>query len=189
MDEATLRFYRGHAEAYAAREISLAWARLESIPLAASTWCCHPRTRMRRRRRHRGNAGAGRRPISDGRARGKEGVASRRLGRPVGTLLFHDIDAVGDLCSVWANACLLHVPRLAMVLSLIWRAPRTLLATFKTTAESASSAETTITRRRVGCARPTPGAGNWNSLEIETGEVIGFDNQSAPMLTSRRKSP
>ena len=38
-------------------------------------------------------------------------VASRRLGRPVGTLLFHDLDEVEAYDGVWANACLLHVPR------------------------------------------------------------------------------
>ena len=39
-------------------------------------------------------------------------VASRRLGRPVGTLLFHDLDAVEAYDGVWANACLLHVPEI-----------------------------------------------------------------------------
>jgi len=50
--------------------------------------------------------------------------ASRRLGRPVGTLLFHELDAVEAYDGVWANACLLHVPRpeLAQVLARIWRA-------------------------------------------------------------------
>ena len=37
--------------------------------------------------------------------------ASRRLGRAVGTLLFHDLDEVEVYDGVWANACLLHVPR------------------------------------------------------------------------------
>jgi hypothetical protein len=33
------------------------------------------------------------------------------------------------------------------------------------------------------------GAGNWRSLEIETGEVIGFDDKWAPMLfVTARKS-
>ena len=51
-------------------------------------------------------------------------IASRRLGRPVGTLLFHDLDAVEAYDGVWANACLLHVPRdqLAGILALIHRA-------------------------------------------------------------------
>ena len=52
--------------------------------------------------------------------------ASRRLRRPVKTLLFHDLDKTEAYDGVWANACLLHLPRpeLAQVLALIWRALR-----------------------------------------------------------------
>ena len=51
-------------------------------------------------------------------------VASRRLGRAVATLLFHDLDKLEAYDGVWANACLLHVPRdeLAPILARIWRA-------------------------------------------------------------------
>jgi cyclopropane fatty-acyl-phospholipid synthase-like methyltransferase len=38
-------------------------------------------------------------------------AAERRLGRPVGVLLFGDIDVRERFDGVWANACLLHVPR------------------------------------------------------------------------------
>ena len=63
-------------------------------------------------------------------------VASRRLDRPVGTLLFHELDEVEAYDGVWANACLLHVPRdeLAPILKLIWRALKpggTFYASFK----------------------------------------------------------
>ncbi|WHA41940.1 class I SAM-dependent methyltransferase [Agrobacterium larrymoorei] len=37
--------------------------------------------------------------------------ASARLGIPVKTLLFEDIDEQNTYDGVWANACLLHVPR------------------------------------------------------------------------------
>ncbi len=40
--------------------------------------------------------------------------ASARLGRPVTVLLFEDIDAQDAFDGVWANACLLHVPRAAL---------------------------------------------------------------------------
>ncbi len=40
--------------------------------------------------------------------------ASLRLGRPVAVLLFEDIDAQDAFDGVWANACLLHVPRAAL---------------------------------------------------------------------------
>ena len=115
--------------------------------------------------------------------------ASRRLGRPVGTLLFHDLDAVEAYDGVWANACLLHVPRaeLAQVLALIWRALKPggiFYASFKT---GDAEGRDTLNRYynypsadwlRDNYAR----AGQWNSLEIETGDVRGFDDEWAPML-------
>jgi SAM-dependent methyltransferase len=90
---------------------------------------------------------------------------------------------------VWANACLLHVPRneLSHVLSLIWRALKpggAFYASFKT---GGAEGRDTLDRYY---NYPTPewlretytAAGDWRSLEIETGEVIGFDNKWAPML-------
>ena len=41
-------------------------------------------------------------------------AAEARLGIPVRTLLFEDIDEVGRYHGIWANACLLHVPRPAL---------------------------------------------------------------------------
>ncbi|MGF0521827.1 class I SAM-dependent methyltransferase [Agrobacterium pusense] len=41
-------------------------------------------------------------------------AAEARLGIPVRTLLFENIDEVGRYHGVWANACLLHVPRPAL---------------------------------------------------------------------------
>lgn len=38
-------------------------------------------------------------------------LAGRRLGVPVATLLFDDLDEVSTYDGIWANACLLHVPR------------------------------------------------------------------------------
>jgi len=40
--------------------------------------------------------------------------AAQRIGRPVTVLLFEDIDAQGAFDGVFANACLLHVPRSAL---------------------------------------------------------------------------
>ncbi|WP_105381245.1 class I SAM-dependent methyltransferase [Neorhizobium alkalisoli] len=37
--------------------------------------------------------------------------AAKRLGVPVSVLRFEDIDAVEAFDGIWANACLLHVPR------------------------------------------------------------------------------
>lgn len=38
-------------------------------------------------------------------------AAAKRLGQPVKVLLFEDIDERESFVGVWANACLLHVPR------------------------------------------------------------------------------
>lgn len=41
-------------------------------------------------------------------------AAETRLGIPVRTLLFEDLDEVERYHGIWANACLLHVPRAAL---------------------------------------------------------------------------
>jgi SAM-dependent methyltransferase len=38
-------------------------------------------------------------------------AAEKRLGIPVATLLFGDLDAQAAYDGIWANACLLHIPR------------------------------------------------------------------------------
>jgi SAM-dependent methyltransferase len=189
VDEATLQFYRGHAEAYAGREITSRKARLAAflalLPNGArilELGC--------------GAGGDTAEMLAQGfDVRATDGspemadVASKRLGRPVETLLFHDLDEVEGYDAVWANACLLHVPRdeLADVLASIWRALKGgghFFATYKT-----GDAEGRDTLNRY-YNYPSPEwlrsnytcAGNWSSLEIETGEVIGFDNQWAKML-------
>ena len=59
VDEETLQFYRGNAEAYAGREITSRQARLTAFLALLPPARSHSRTRLRRRRRHRGDAGAG----------------------------------------------------------------------------------------------------------------------------------
>jgi SAM-dependent methyltransferase len=188
-DEATLRFYGNNAPAYAGREITSRQIRLGRFlallsPAAAilelGCGAGVDTTEMLAR-------GFDVSP-TDGSPEMAE-VASRRLGRPVGTLLFHDLDAVEAYDGVWANACLLHVPRpeLAHVLSLIWRALKpggVFYASFK-----AGEAERRDTLNRY-YNYPSPDwlreqyarAGHWSSLEIEAGDVMGFDNEWAPML-------
>ena len=189
MDEATLQFYRGNADAYAQREITSRKARLTAF-LALLP----PGARILEL-----GCGAGGdtaemlaqgfdvRP-TDGSPELAE-VASRRLGRPVETLLFHDLDAVEAYDAVWANACLLHVPReeLADILRLIWRALKPEGYFFASYKEGDDEGRDTLNRYY---NYPSPdwlrtnytSAGNWSSLEIETGEVIGFDKQWARML-------
>ena len=188
MDEDTLQFYRNNAKAYAEREIA-AHTRLTrflallppggailelgcgagaaSAEMLARGFDIHP---------------------TDGSPEMAD-EASRRLGRPVETLLFHDLDKVEAYDGVWANACLLHVPRdeLAQVLTLIWRALKPggyFYASFKAGEEGGRD---TLNRYynypspewlRATYAR----AGSWTSLSIETGDVRGFDDKWSEML-------
>ena len=189
MDDQTLQFYRGNAEAYAGREITSRQARLTAflalLPSDASILelgCgAGGDTAEMLARGFDVRATDGSPEMAD--------VASRRLGRTVETLLFHELDEVEAYDGVWANACLLHVPRdeLAGVLGSIWRALKAdgvFFASYKT-----GDAEGRDTLNRY-YNYPSPdwlrtnytSAGKWSSLEIETGEVIGFDNQWAKML-------
>jgi SAM-dependent methyltransferase len=124
VDEQTLQFYRGNAEAYAGREITSRQARLMAFLTLLAPGAAILEL----------GCGAGG-DTAEMLARGfnvsptdgspeMAAVASRRLGRPVETLLFHELDEVEAYDAVWANACLLHVPRdeLADILALIWRA-------------------------------------------------------------------
>ena len=105
MDEETLKFYRGNAEAYAGREITSRQARLTAF-LALLP----PGARILEL-----GCGAGG-DTAEMLARGFEvhatdgspemaAVASKRIGRTVETLLFHELDAVAAYDAVWANAC------------------------------------------------------------------------------------
>ncbi|HLX18352.1 MAG TPA: class I SAM-dependent methyltransferase [Bradyrhizobium sp.] len=188
MDEETLQFYSGNAQAYARREIT------KHTRLARFLVLLPPGAAILEL-----GCGAGA-DAAEMLARGFDvrptdgspemaRVAAARLGRPVETLLFHDLDAVGAYDGVWANACLLHVPRpeLAKVLALIWRALKPagyFYASFKTGADEGRD---TLNRYY---NYPTPewlratydGAGSWSSLSIEKGKVRGFDDKTAEML-------
>jgi SAM-dependent methyltransferase len=116
-------------------------------------------------------------------------VASRRLGRPVETLLFHDLDAVEAYDAVWANACLLHVPRseLAGILALVWRALKPAGYFYASYKAGGFDGRDTLNRYynypTLDWLRMTYAeSGSWSSLAIETGEVRGFDDKQASML-------
>ena len=197
MDDATLQFYRRNAEAYAKREITSRYARLTKflalLPPGAAILEL--------------GCGAGS-DSAEMLARGYDvsptdgspelaEIASRRLGRPVGTLLFHDLDAVETYDGVWANACLLHVPRdqLADVLALIHRAIKpggAFYASYKTgEGDGRDTLDRYYNYPTEDWLRATYAqSGAWNDLSIETGEVRGFDDAMAEMLfVFARKSP
>ena len=189
MDEATLQFYQTNAEAYAKRTFTSRQARLMAflalLPPGASILEL--------------GCGAGG-DTAEMLARGFDvrptdgspemaDIASKHLGRTVKTLLFHELDEVEAYDGVWANACLLHVPRteLADVLARIWRALKAEGVFYASYKEGDVDGRDTLDRYynypSQDWLRATyADAGRWNSLSVETGEVIGFDNQWAKML-------
>lgn len=116
-------------------------------------------------------------------------VAAQRLGHPVAAMLFDQFEDVSAYDAVWANACLLHVPRpeLAGVLARIWRALKPaghFFASYKTGgAEGRDSLNRYYNYPSPDWLRATYAeAGAWSVLSIDSGEVLGFDAKMAPML-------
>jgi len=116
-------------------------------------------------------------------------IASRRLGHPVETMRFDELDAHEAYDGVWASACLLHVPRdeLERILARIQRALRpsgVFYASFKIGEGDG----------RDGLGRyynyPSPewlqttytAAGPWDSLSSDTSVIKSFDETPANML-------
>jgi SAM-dependent methyltransferase len=197
VDDATLQFYRQNAEAYAKREITSRFARMTKflalLPADAAILelgCgAGADTAEMLARGYDVTATDGSPELAE--------IASRRLGRTVGTLLFHDLDAVAAYDGIWANACLLHVPRdqLANVLALIHRALKPGGAFYASYKKGDVDGRDTLDRYynyptedwlRATYAQ----AGAWHDLSIETGEVRGFDDAMAEMFfVLARKSP
>jgi SAM-dependent methyltransferase len=188
LDEDTLQFYQSYAQAYAERAIAKHTRLTRFLALLS------PGAKVLELGCGAGAASA------EMMARGFDvdptdgspemaAEASRCLGRPVPTLLFHDIDEIATYDGVWANACLLHVPRpeLAQVLTLICRALKLggyFYASFKAgDAEGRDTFNRYYNYPSADWLRTNyADAGSWSSISIETGEVWGFDNKWAPML-------
>jgi SAM-dependent methyltransferase len=113
--------------------------------------------------------------------------AAKRLGRPVDVLLFENIEFFEEFDGVWANACLLHVPRpsLSAILSKIHRALRAggvLYASFKTGAEEGidqygryyNYPDEAFLRGALG--------GNWSSVNLMQQAAAGYYNPAADWL-------
>ena len=189
MDYDTLQFYRRHAEAYAQREITSRHARMTRFlaPLAPGAKILELGC---------GAGGDSAEMLARGfDVRATDGspeladIAARRLGRPVETLLFGDLDEVEAYDAVWANACLLHVPReqLGDILARIRRALRPagyFYASYKTgDAEGRDALNRYYNYPSPEWLRMTYAkAGSWSSMSIETGEVKAFDDKQASML-------
>jgi SAM-dependent methyltransferase len=188
VDEETLQFYRNNAQAYAGRAIT------KHTRLSRFLVLLPPGGSILEL-----GCGAGA-DSAEMLARGFDvrptdgspemaGEASRRLGRPVETLLFHDLDKADTHDGVWANACLLHVPRpeLAQVLARIWRALKPggyFYASFKAgEVDGRDKLNRYYNYPSPDWLRATyADAGSWTSMSIETGETKGFDDEQAAML-------
>jgi SAM-dependent methyltransferase len=196
VDEPTIEFYRSNAQAYAAREIAphqrltrflaLLPQRASILELGCGAGADSAQMLA---------AGFDVHPTDGSPELARE--ASRRLGQPVATLLFHELDAIEVFDAVWANACLLHVPRpeLGNVLTLIWRALKPggyFYASFKAGEQDGrDSLNRYYNYPSPDWLRDTYAcAGRWGSVTIETGKVRGFDNEWADLLfVVARKSP
>jgi SAM-dependent methyltransferase len=188
VDDDTLQFYRRHAEAYAD------WAKAPSTRLTGFLALLPPGGSILELGCGAGNHSAV--MLSAGfKLRATDGspemveIASRRLGHPVETMLFAQLDERDAYDGVWASACLLHVPRddLAGVLGRIYCAlkPEGLFyASFKVGEHDG--------RDSLGryYNYPSPEwlqatyaeAGAWTPVSSGTSEIRSFDDAPATML-------
>ena len=188
MDEETLNFYRRNAEAYAA------WAKAPSARLTGFLALLPPGGSILELGCGAGNhsakmleAGFAVRP-TDGSPEMAE-AASRRLGRTVETMLFHELDEQEAYDGVWASACLLHVPKdeLEGILGRIHRALKpdgVFYASFKIGAgDGRDSLGRYYNYPSAEWLRGTyAAAGEWSSLASDTSVIQSFDETTATML-------
>jgi SAM-dependent methyltransferase len=188
MDDDTLQFYRRNAEAYAG------WAKAPSTRLRGFLALLPPGGSILELGCGAGNhsaemlAAGFKVHATDGSPEMAE-IASRRLGHPVETMLFHELAAREAYDGVWASACLLHVPRddLGGILSRIrtaLKAEGVFYASFKIGEGDG--------RDKLGRYYNYPSqewlqstyaaAGAWRSMSSGTSEIQSFDETPATML-------
>ncbi len=114
--------------------------------------------------------------------------AEKRLGRPVSVLLFEDLAAEAAFDGVWANACLLHVPRPALpaIIAKVHAALQSggvFYASFKAgEAEGRDRFGRYYNYPSPGWLREVYGAGRWARLEIEEATGSGYDSEPTRWL-------
>lgn len=115
-------------------------------------------------------------------------AAERRLGIPVATLLFDELEEVGTCDGIWANACLLHVPRsgLPAILARIHAALKpggVFHASFKAgTAEGRDQFDRYYNYPSEDWLRALYGALDWREVTIEAGTGSGYDKKPTDWL-------
>ena len=115
-------------------------------------------------------------------------AAERRLGIPVATLLFGDLREEATCDGIWANACLLHVPRadLAGVLARIHAALKkggVFYASFKSgQADGRDKFDRYYNYPSEAWLRDAYGLLPWSSVTMVTDSGIGYDQKSTDWL-------
>ncbi|MGE7473142.1 class I SAM-dependent methyltransferase [Bosea sp. NPDC003192] len=114
--------------------------------------------------------------------------AQKRLGRPVSVLLFEDLVAEAAFDGIWANACLLHVPRPALpgILAKVHRALRpggAFYASFKAgEAEGRDRFGRYYNYPDADWLRSAYGEARWSSLDIQEDLGGGYDQEPTRWL-------
>jgi SAM-dependent methyltransferase len=188
MDDATLQFYRDNAQSYAD------WAKAPSARLVNFMKMLPAGADVLELGCGAGNhsavmldAGFNVRS-TDGSPEMAE-VASHRLGRPVETMLFDQLDAREAYDGVWASACLLHAPRdeLPEILSRIHRALKPSGVFYASFKAGDHDGRDSLGRYYSYVSQPWleaayAKAGRWQTVAIDTGEIKSFDGAPATML-------
>lgn len=188
MDETTLQFYRDNAESYAA------WAKAPSTRLIGFLGLLPEGGSILELGCGAGNHAA--EMLARGFAlRATDGspemaaIASKRLNHPVATMRFDELDDSDAYDGVWANACLLHVPKdeLAGILGRIHRALKSgglFYASYKAgDGDGRDSIGRYYSYVTADWLRATYAeAGPWQTVSFDTSEIKSFDGAPATML-------
>jgi SAM-dependent methyltransferase len=188
VDDDTLQFYRRNAEAYAD------WAKAPSSRLKDFLALLPPGGSVLELGCGAGNHSAA--MLAAGfKVRATDGspelaeIASKRLGHPVETMLFDQLNECEAYDGVWASACLLHVPRdeLADILRRIRRALKPEGAFYASFKVGEGDGRDSLGRYY---NYPSPEwlqatydkAGIWQAVSSGTSEIKSFDEAPATML-------
>jgi len=188
VDDDTLQFYRRNAEAYAG------WAKAPSTRLKGFLAMLPAGGSILELGCGAGNHSAEMLAAgftlraTDGSPEMAE-IAARRLGHPVETMLFDQLDEHDAFDGVWASACLLHVPRdeLAGILGRIHRALKPAGLFYASFKVGEGDGRDSLGRYY---NYPSPEwlqatyaqAGAWQSVSSGTSEIKSFDDAPATML-------
>ncbi|KAF0232248.1 MAG: hypothetical protein FD175_70 [Beijerinckiaceae bacterium] len=196
MDNRTIAFYSDEAEAYTSRDFEVQSKRLNAfmhrLPAGGSVLelGCGAGQDSRVMLDHGFDV-----TPTDGTSE-IAAAATKYLGQPVSVLLFDDLKEVGMFDGVWANACLLHVPRghLAGIITRIFTALKpggVFYASYKAgEAEGRDRFERYFNYPSTGWLHETYfAAAPWAELDIEEDEGGGYDQVPTRWLHATATKP